>query len=162
MWIELNPGRAREHGQHAEHPQLAARRNAQHLEPAAKLADAVEDELDTIDYLWSGSRGPQSPRFCGPAFKIQICRVAEKSSKGELVVGANWLPALTRQSKLHLWPSHLPSSDDRLPKERSNKRNHNNAKDKAPRVVCFVVVGGQPVGIAHAKLLGRPPASRPH
>jgi hypothetical protein len=41
---------------------------------------------------------------------------------------------------------------------------HNNAKDKTPPVENGggVVVGGQPVGIAHAKLLGRPPTSRPH
>ena len=54
-------------------------------------------------------------------------------------------------------------SDDRMPEERSEKRNHNNAKDKTPRVeIKACVVGGQPVGIAHAKLLGRPPASQPH
>jgi hypothetical protein len=61
-------------------------------------------------------------------------------------------------------PSQHSSSDDRLPEERGEKRNHNNAKDKTPRVENRrgVVVGGQPVGIVHAKLLGRPPASQPH
>jgi hypothetical protein len=60
--------------------------------------------------------------------------------------------------------SWQPGSDDRMPEERSEKTNHNNAKDKTPRFENRggVVVGGQPVGIAHAKLLGRPPASRPH
>ena len=55
-------------------------------------------------------------------------------------------------------------SDDRMPKERSEKRNHKNPKDKAPCAATegLVVVRGQPVGIAHAKLLGRPPASQPH
>jgi hypothetical protein len=47
-----------------------------------------------------------------------------------------------------------------MPEESSEKRNHKNPKDKAPRVATegLVVVGGQPVGIAHAKLLGRPPS----
>jgi hypothetical protein len=51
-----------------------------------------------------------------------------------------------------------------MPEERSEKRNQNNPKDKGPRVEAegLVVVGGQPVGIAHAKLLGRQPASQPH
>ena len=51
-----------------------------------------------------------------------------------------------------------------MPEERSEKGNHNNPKEKTPRVRAdgLVVVGGQPVGIAHAKLLGRPPASQPH
>jgi hypothetical protein len=51
-----------------------------------------------------------------------------------------------------------------MPEERGEKSNHNNAKDKTPRVENRggVVAGGQPVGIAHAKLLGRPPASQPH
>ena len=72
--------------------------------------------------------------------------------------------AQMRQSNLHLWPSQPHGSDDRLPEEHTKRRNHNNPKDKAPRVadICLVVVGGQPVGIAHAKLLGRPPASQPH
>jgi hypothetical protein len=42
------------------------------------------------------------------------------------------------------------------------KANHNNPKDKAPRVATegFVAVGGQPVGIAHAKLsVARQPAN---
>ena len=47
-----------------------------------------------------------------------------------------------------------------MPEERSEKGNHNNAKDKTPRFENRggVGAGGQPVGIAHAKLLGRPPA----
>jgi hypothetical protein len=50
-----------------------------------------------------------------------------------------------------------------MPEERSEKSNHNNPKDKTSRVaIKGLVVGGQPVGIAHAKLLGRPPASQPH
>ena len=69
-----------------------------------------------------------------------------------------------RQSNLDRWSSQTPGNDDRMPEERSEKSNHNNAKDKTPRVENRggVVVGGQPVGIAHAKLLGRPPASVPH
>jgi hypothetical protein len=69
-----------------------------------------------------------------------------------------------RQSNLHFWPSQPPRRDDRLPEEHTEKSNRNNAKDKTPRVATegLVVVGGQPVGIAHAKLLGRPPASQPH
>ena len=57
-----------------------------------------------------------------------------------------------------------PRGDNRLPEKHSEKSNHNNAKDKAARAEnrAGVVVGGQPVGIAHAKLLGRPPASQPH
>jgi shikimate 5-dehydrogenase len=45
-----------------------------------------------------------------------------------------------------------------VPEEHSKKSNHNSAKDKTPRVAntSLVVVGSQPVGIAHAKLLGRP------
>ena len=63
-----------------------------------------------------------------------------------------------------LGTSQPSGSDDRMPEEHSEKSNHNNPKDKTPRVEAEgpVVVGGQPVGIAHAKLLGRPPASQPH
>ena len=65
-----------------------------------------------------------------------------------------------RQSNLDRWSSQTPGNDDRMPEERSEKSNHNNAKDKASRVaIKGLVVGGQPVGIAYAKLLGRPPAS---
>jgi hypothetical protein len=74
------------------------------------------------------------------------------------------MPALKmRQSNSHFWPSQPSGSDDRMPEERGEKSNHNNPKDKTPRVENRggVVVGGQPVGIAHAKLLGRPPASQP-
>jgi hypothetical protein len=65
---------------------------------------------------------------------------------------------------LHLWPLQPLGSDDRLPEEHTKTRNHKNAKDKAPRVATkgLVVVRAQPVGIAHAKLLGRPPASQAH
>jgi hypothetical protein len=51
-----------------------------------------------------------------------------------------------------------------MPEQSGEKSNHNNAKDKTLLVESRVVVvaGGQPVGIAHAKLLGRPPASQPH
>ena len=50
-----------------------------------------------------------------------------------------------------------------MPEERSEKRNHNNAKDKTPGVGTEgLVVRGQPAGIAHAKLVGGPPASQPH
>jgi hypothetical protein len=50
--------------------------------------------------------------------------------------------------------SQHSGSDDRLPEEHTKTRNHKNPKDKAPRVATegLVVVGGQPVGIAHAKL----------
>jgi hypothetical protein len=61
-------------------------------------------------------------------------------------------------------PSQHSGSDDRLSNERTDTRNHKNPKDKTSRVAIegLVVAGGQPVGIAHAKLLGRPPASQPH
>jgi hypothetical protein len=50
-----------------------------------------------------------------------------------------------------------------MQEERSEKSNHNNAKDKTSRVaIKGLVVVGQPIGIAHAELLGRPPASQPH
>jgi Protein of unknown function (DUF938) len=72
-------------------------------------------------------------------------------------VGAIDCPAQMRHR-----PSQTPGSDDHLPEEHTKTRNHNNAKDKTPRVEAegLVVVGDQPVGIAHAKLLGRPPASQ--
>ena len=59
--------------------------------------------------------------------------------------------------------SQPPGSDDRLLEEHAQKLNHNDPKDKAPgnSTTGHVVVGGQPVGIAHAKLPGRPPASQP-
>jgi hypothetical protein len=71
------------------------------------------------------------------------------------------MPALKmRQSNFHFWPSQPSGSDDRMPEQHSEKSNHNNPKNKTPRVaIKGLVVGGQPVGIAHAKLLGRPPAS---
>ncbi len=63
-----------------------------------------------------------------------------------------------------LGTSQHSGTDYRMPEERREKRNYNNVKDKAPRVETqgLVVVGGQPVGIAHAKLLGCPPVRQPH
>jgi hypothetical protein len=56
-----------------------------------------------------------------------------------------------------LGTSQPSGSDYRMPEEHSEKSNHNNAKDKTPRVaIKGLVVGGQPVGIAHAKLLWSP------
>jgi hypothetical protein len=93
-----------------------------------------------------------------------IGRIAESSSKDELVVGAIDCPLQMRQSNLHLRLLQPLGSDDRLPEEHTQTRNHKNAKDEAPRVVTegLVVVRAQPVGIAHAKLLDRPPASQAH
>jgi hypothetical protein len=66
------------------------------------------------------------------------------------------LPALKCVNR----PSQNFGSDDRLPKQHTKTRNHKNPQDKAPRVAIegLVVVGGQPAGIAHAKLLGRQPS----
>jgi hypothetical protein len=63
-----------------------------------------------------------------------------------------------RQSNLDRWSSQTPGNDDRVPEEHSEKSNHNNAKDETPRFENrgSVLAGGQAVGIAHAKLLGRP------
>jgi hypothetical protein len=47
----------------------------------------------------------------------------------------------------------------RLPEERSEKGNHNQDEASRLAIKVFVVVGGQPVGIAHVRLLGRPPAN---
>jgi hypothetical protein len=59
-----------------------------------------------------------------------------------------------------LGTSQPSGSDDRMPEQRCEKGNHNIPKNKTSRVaIKGLVVGGQPVGIAHAKLLGRPPAS---
>jgi hypothetical protein len=70
----------------------------------------------------------------GPAFEIQIRRMAPRSAWLQLIARAHM-----RQSNLHFWPSRPPGSDDRVPEERSKKSNHNNAKDKArvsrPRAV---------------------------
>jgi hypothetical protein len=50
-----------------------------------------------------------------------------------------------------------------MPEEHSEKSNHNNPKNKTPRVaIKGLVVGSQPFGIAHAKQLGRPSASQPN
>jgi hypothetical protein len=93
------------------------------------------------------------------AFEIQICRMAPHSSLEQMIARAQM-----RQSNLHLWPSRPAGSDDRLPEEHAKKRNHNDPKDKALRVAStgLFAMEGQPVGIAHAKLLGRPPASLSH
>ena len=72
------------------------------------------------------------------------------------------MPALTRVNRIYLLASQPPRRDDRVPEEYAKKHNHNNPKDKATRVVSCVFVGSQPFGIAHAKLLCRPPASQPH
>jgi len=75
------------------------------------------------------------------------------------------LPALKGVNRIYISGKSQPSGgDDRLPEEHTKKRNHNNPKDKASRVatIGLVVVGGQPVGIAHVKLPGRPPRSLPH
>ena len=84
--------------------------------------------------------------------------------ENELVVEQLIARVKVRQPCLRFWPSRHPGSEDRVPEERSEKRNHNNAKDKTPPVDNRggVVVGGQPVRIARAKLLGRPPVSQPH
>ena len=81
----------------------------------------------------------------------------------ELVAAAIHCPRSNASIDLRFWPSRS-GSDHRVPEEHSKKTNHKNAKDKAPRVATegLVVVRAQPVGIAHAKLLGRPPASQPH
>jgi hypothetical protein len=95
---------------------------------------------------------------------IPLCRTAESSTKRDSSWEQRIDRAQMRQSNLHFWPSRRSGSDDRMPEERSEKSNHNNAKDKTPRFENRggVVARGQPVGIAHAKLLGRPPASQPH
>jgi hypothetical protein len=75
-------------------------------------------------------------------------------------VGAIDCPAQMRHR-----PSRTPGGDDGLPEEHTKTRNHDNPKDKSPSVGVenLVVVGGRPVGVVHAKLLGRPPSeSQPH
>ena len=146
--IELKPGCAREHGQHAEHPSRLVgdrRRHSKHAEPVGRReqpitlpqripADGFEDELDRRS-AWACPRfkvhGPVVDHVIngGPAFEIQICRMATHSAWEQLIACAQM-----RQSNLHFWPSRPPGSDDRVPEERSKKSNHNNAKDKAPRV----------------------------
>jgi hypothetical protein len=93
-----------------------------------------------------------------------LCRTAESSTKRDSSWEQRIDRAQMRQSNLHFWPSRRSGSDDCMPEEGSEKSNHNNAKDKTPRFENRggVVARGQPVGIAHAKLLGRPPASQPH
>jgi transposase len=45
-----------------------------------------------------------------------------------------------RQSNLERWSSQTPSNDDRMPEERSEKSNHNNAKDAQRPGMRFVPV----------------------
>ena len=64
------------------------------------------------------------------------------------------------EGKRHRCVRHrFPAAMIRLPEEHAKKRNHNDQKDKAPGILTMghVVVGGQPVGIAHT----RSPASEP-
>ena len=50
---------------------------------------------------------------------------------------------LPASARLQVGPSRPPGRDDRLPEERSEEHNHNNAKDKIPRVATEgLVVGG--------------------
>jgi hypothetical protein len=59
-----------------------------------------------------------------------------------------------------LGTSQPSGSDDRMPEQHSEKSDRDNPKNKTPGVaIKGLVVRGQPVGIAHAKLFGRPPAS---
>ena len=62
------------------------------------------------------------------------------------------LSKFTPGAWLSLGVSRRPGSDDRMSEERSEKSNHNNAKDKTPRFENRGRLGarGQPVGIAHA------------
>jgi hypothetical protein len=172
--IELKPGCAREHGQHAEHSSRLVgdrRRHSKHAEPVGRReqpitlpqripADGFEDELDR-----------RSAWAC-PRFKVHSPVVDHVINGGPLPKSRSAVWLLIRRGaidrlrsnasiELTFPPSRPPGSDDRVPEERSKKSNHNNAKDKAPRVATKGRVGGQPVGIAHAKLLGRPPASQP-
>ena len=80
----------------------------------------------------------------------------QAASENELVVPEQ----LIARAYTRLGPLRRPRTDDRVPEQRTKKSNYNNAEDEASRVGTkdLVVRGGQPVGIAHAKLLGRPPA----
>jgi hypothetical protein len=84
---------------------------------------------------------------------IQLCGVRQRCDPSSLVVDST-----------RLGTSQPSGNDDRMPEQHSEESNHNNPNNKTPRVAIkgLVVVRGQPVGIAHAKLLGRPPASQPH
>ena len=175
--IELKPGCAREHGQHAEHPSRLVgdrRRHSKHAEPVGRReqpitlpqripADGFEDELDCRS-AWACPRfkvhGPVVDHVINGGARFRNPDLPYGYSFG---VGAIDRLRSMRQANLHFRPSRPPGSNDRVPEERSKKSNHNNAKDKAPRVATKgrVIVGSQPVGIAHAKLLGRPPASQP-
>jgi hypothetical protein len=72
----------------------------------------------------------------GPAFEIQICRMADHAAWEQLTARSQ-----IRESDLDLWLSQTPGSNDRMPEELSEKSNHNNAKDKASRVVTEGLVG---------------------
>jgi hypothetical protein len=116
--------------------------------------EAVAATAQALGFSGSGyhrNAGKQSKRGVPPNVIRVVARTGPASER-----------LLSRGSSLGL--SWQPGSDDRMPEERSEKNNHNNPKDKTPRVENRggVVAGGQPVGIAHAKLLGRPPASQPH
>jgi hypothetical protein len=99
--IELKPGCAREHGQHAEHSSRLVgdrRRHSKHAEPVGRReqpitlpqqipADGFEDELDRRS-AWACPRfkvhGPVVDQVIDagqPPFEIQVCRMAEISSK---------------------------------------------------------------------------------
>ena len=105
--IELKPGCAREHGQHAEHPSRLVgdrRRHSKHAEPVGPReqpitlpqripADGFEDELDRRS-AWACPRfkvhGPVVDHVIneGPAFEIQICRMATHSAWEQLIACA--------------------------------------------------------------------------
>jgi hypothetical protein len=115
-------------------------------------------QVESVGYA---GRLSEPLRLCGPRLgTVLFNRVGRRPELTEAGT-VSPMPRLTASSNLHFWPSQTPGSDDHLPEEHTKARNHNNAKDKTPRVENRggVVAGGQPVGIAHAKLLGRPPAS---
>ena len=109
------------------------------------------------------------PRIEPPPQSLTLSSVPEGhriSAGGRLSAQFNFAARagdVTAQLVVHstrLGPLRRPRTDDRVPEERTKKSNYNNAEDEASRVGTndLVVRGGQPVGIAHAKLLGRPPA----
>ena len=106
---------------------------------------------------------PSLTLFAAPEGQPYQCR-DELGAQFDFAACAGDAIAQLEVHSTHLGMSEPSGSDDHVPENRSKKTNRNNAKDKAPRVATegLVVVGGQPVGIAHAKVLGRPPASRPH
>jgi hypothetical protein len=56
--------------------------------------------------------------------------------------------------------SQPPGGENRLPEKRTQKHDNKDAKDKAPPTGTegVIVLGGQPVGIAHVETIGRPPS----